>query len=127
MSVGRQQSVHECTILDQIHNHYSFKKILGKGHFGVVREAVKINCKLNKTYAIKSIKKDSCRGNALCLKRELEILHLLDHPHVMQLYEIYEDEKYIHMVTEACYGGSLSSKVEAKDGLKEDEAKRIMW
>jgi len=44
---------------------------LGKGHFGVVREATKINCILNKTYAIKSIKKDGCSRNFEDLKREL--------------------------------------------------------
>lgn len=125
--VGRKESVHLCTILDSITNHYKFQKVLGKGHFGVVREATKLNCKLNKTYAIKSIKKESCNQNFEDLKRELEILYSLDHPNIIQLYEIYEDKKYLHMVTEHCNGGSLMDRVLYEEQLSEYSIKRIMW
>lgn len=40
------------------------------------------------------------------------ILQFLDHPHIISLYEIYEDAKYIHMVTEACDGGSLDDMID---------------
>lgn len=70
-----------------------------------------MNWKLNKTYAIKSIKKERCKRNFESLKRELEILYYLDHPNIIQLYEIYEDDKYLHMVTEHCSGGSLMDRV----------------
>ena len=63
------------------------------------------------TYAIKSISKENCQGDFMQLKRELEILFKLDHPNIIKQYEIYEDVKYIHMVTEACYGGPLFDKI----------------
>ena len=41
------------------------------------------------------------------LKRELEVLVSCDHPNIIKLYEIYEDEKYVHIVTDMCVGGDL--------------------
>lgn len=57
------------------------------------------------------------------LKRELEILFKLDHPNIIKLYEIYEDNKYIHLVTELCTGGDLLERVIASGGFTEEEAK----
>ena len=74
--------------------------MLGHGHFGVVREAVMINSGGSTKYAIKSIPKESCNGNAMQLKRELDVLFKLDHPHIIKLFELFEDAKYLHMVTE---------------------------
>ena len=56
------------------------------------------------------------------------ILQLLDHPHIISLYEIYEDEKYIHMVTEECDGGSLDDMIDLFPlGMPEVNARKIMW
>ena len=41
------------------------------------------------------------------LKRELDILSALDHPNIIKLFEVYEDDKYVHIVTEQCKGGDL--------------------
>lgn len=34
------------------------------------------------------------------LLREINILKMLDHPNIVHLYEIYEDEKRYYLVTE---------------------------
>ena len=49
--------ISESTILDNINKHYQFFRILGSGHFGVVREARKIGMKSRQTVAVKSISK----------------------------------------------------------------------
>jgi len=33
----------------------------------------------------------------------------MDHPHIIKLYEIYENKNYMYVVTEYCEGGSLLS------------------
>ncbi len=38
--------------------------------------------------------------NMSMLREEIEILCKLDHPSIVKLYEIYEDKRYIHIVTE---------------------------
>jgi len=48
------------------------------------------------------------------LKREIELLKEVHHPHIIELYEVYEDDSQIHMVTELCTGGELYDKVVEK-------------
>jgi calcium-dependent protein kinase len=112
--------------LDNVTNHYTFKRVLGNGHFGIVREATRIAADNQINYAIKSINKETVVGNERVLKRELQILRTLDHPSIIKLYEIYEDAKYLHLVTECCYGGDLFDKIVTKGGYPEKKAQVIM-
>lgn len=41
------------------------------------------------------------------LQREIENIKLVDHPNIIEVYETFEDEKYIHIVMEYCTGGDL--------------------
>jgi len=36
------------------------------------------------------------------LKRELDILMVLDHPNIIKFYEIYTDVTFIHFIMEYC-------------------------
>jgi len=86
-------------------------KELGHGHYGVVRK-----CQERETgewYAIKSIRKKKV-GKIDVLKREIEILKEVTHPNIINLHEVYEDEKYLHLVTELCTGGELFDRIIAK-------------
>ena len=40
-------------------------------------------------------------------KREVESLKTIDHPNVIQLYEVYEIEELLYLVMEKCEGGEL--------------------
>ena len=44
-------------------------------------------------------------------KREIEILRNLDHPHIIKLYETFEDAINIYLVMELCEGGELFDKI----------------
>ena len=56
----------------------------------------------NKTGEIRAIKTIAKRK--VCSRKrllnELNILKTLDHPNIIKLYEIYEDKKFLHLVTE---------------------------
>lgn len=41
------------------------------------------------------------------LTAEIQTLRLADHPNIVRLYEIFEDNKYIHLVTDLCSGSDL--------------------
>ena len=79
-----------------------------------------------KRYAIKSILKQSLQPHLQIMKRELEILIKIDHPNIITLYDSYEDEKYLHLVTELCTGGDLQERIIDQGSLSEFEAASIM-
>jgi calcium-dependent protein kinase len=54
-------------------------------------------------------------------------LKSLSHPHILKLYEFYEDPKTIYMVTELCTGGDLFDHVANQRFLTEPIAASIMY
>ncbi len=84
---------------------------LGHGHYGVVRKCMDRDT--NQWYAVKSIRKAKV-GKIEVLKREIEILMEVKHPHIIELVDIFEDAKYLHLVTELCTGGELFNRIMAK-------------
>ena len=44
-------------------------------------------------------------------KYEINILKQLDHPNIIKLYEIFEDDKKYYLVTELCKGGELFDEI----------------
>ena len=43
------------------------------------------------------------------LQNEIDILKQVDHPNIVKLFDIYEDEKYFFLVMELMRGGEVSS------------------
>ena len=52
------------------------------------------------------MRKDSV-SNQESFKTEVEIAKKLDHPNIVKIYELYEDNTYIFIVMEFCEGGEL--------------------
>ena len=53
------------------------------------------------------------------LVHEIELLKRLDHPNILKLYEVFQDEKRIYIITELCTGGELFDEVTIKRQLDE--------
>lgn len=81
---------------------------MGKGTFGLVREAVnKID---SKKYAIKTLLKSKYEDEKReFLKKEIEILLELkdNNTHIISCHNIYEDRKCVHMIFDLSEGGDL--------------------
>jgi calcium-dependent protein kinase len=77
---------------------------IGHGHYGVVRKCQ--NRVTKEMFAIKTIRKAKV-GRLEVLKREIEILRKMDHPNIIRLVDVFEDDKYLHLVTELCTGGEV--------------------
>ncbi len=84
---------------------------IGHGHYGVVRKAK--NRKTGEAFAIKTIRKAKV-SRLDSLRREIDILTTVDHPHIIKLVDVYEDDKYLHLVTELCTGGEMFDRIIAK-------------
>lgn len=54
------------------------------------------------------------------------LLRKLDHPNIIRLYEVYENEKTIYLVTEKCEGGELFELISRKKFLTEEQTSIIM-
>jgi calcium-dependent protein kinase len=52
-------------------------------------------------------------------RAEIEILKLLDHPNIIQLYETYEDNISIFLVTDLCEGGELFDAITTLEYISE--------
>jgi calcium-dependent protein kinase len=57
----------------------------------------------------------------------LGVLNSVDHPNIVKFYEIYEDEKFMHIVMEHCSGGELIDRIIQKGTFMEAETCRIIY
>lgn len=64
-------------------------------------------------FAIKSIRKSKV-SKIEVLMREIQILKEVKHPNIIALIDVFEDSKYLHLVTEVCTGGELFDRIIAK-------------
>jgi len=93
----------------QIDSIYKMEKELGKGAFGIVRLGkVRIT---GAKRAIKTISKEMMKEQTSALKLEIEIMKMLDHPGVVMLFEIFEEDQNVHLSMELCGGGCLTDRV----------------
>ncbi|KAF6143117.1 hypothetical protein GIB67_041185 [Kingdonia uniflora] len=104
-------------------HRYELGRLLGQGTFAKVYYAR--NLKSGESVAVKVIDKDKVLKVGLIeqIKREISIMRLVRHRHVLQLYEVMATKTKIYFVMEYAKGGELFNKV-AKGKLKEDVARR---
>ena len=90
---------------------YEVKQKIGKGKFGLVKCG--INKETKKPVAIKIMaKKNMDKSDLELAKVEIDILKIGQHPNIIKLYDIYENENYIYIIMEYCSGGDLLSYFE---------------
>ncbi|CAG9328365.1 unnamed protein product [Blepharisma stoltei] len=107
-----------------IRSIYKLGRILGTGHFGVVKEVQVIGSE--EKAAIKFILKDLVEDRINSLKQEIEILKRVDHPNIIRFFEAYEDERYIYLAMELCTGGDLLRLMTKNDHIDENKSKIIL-
>lgn len=101
--------------------------ILGTGNYGAVRECTHRISGIK--YAVKTIDKSKV-SRLDHIKREVQLLKAVDHPNIMKMIDYFEDEDFVHIVTEICTGGELFDLVvdsTTDNGcLPEDQAMSII-
>lgn len=104
---------------------YQIRKELGEGTFGKVQLAVHIASK--EKVAIKMLEKSKIvdEGDRQRISREIQILKILRHPNIVQLYEIIEDKTHLYLIMEYASGGELFDYIVSQQRVKELEASRF--
>ncbi|CAL1130642.1 unnamed protein product [Cladocopium goreaui] len=101
---------------------YRREKQLGTGSFGTAYQAV--NIKTHEERVIKAVKKSRTALPLDEIEQEILIMRQIDHPHMVRLFEWYEDGNRVYLVLDYLKGGSLKDvivQLNKKDerGLKE--------
>ena len=101
------QAVQSKSLFDK----YEVKQKIGKGKFGLVKAG--INKETKKPVAIKIMaKKNMDKSDMELAKVEIDILKISQHPNIIKLYDVFENEHYIYIIMENCSGGDLLSYFE---------------
>ena len=53
---------------------------------------------------------------------EMSILKTLDHPNIVKLYELFEDQLHYYLITEYCAGGELFDRIDKMTTFSESIA-----
>ncbi|XP_017844167.1 serine/threonine-protein kinase BRSK2 isoform X2 [Drosophila busckii] len=103
---------------------YRLEKTLGKGQTGLVKLGV--HCVMGKKVAIKIINREKLSESVLMkVEREIAIMKLIDHPHVLGLSDVYENKKYLYLILEHVSGGELFDYLVKKGRLTPKEARKF--
>lgn len=104
---------------------FTLGKVLGEGAFSVVRAAV--NKQTGEQVAIKCIaKKNLSTEDEAALKQEVEILQMLDHPHVLKCFGFFDEPDMFYLPTEIMEGGELFDRIVKKTYYNEKEARDLI-
>ncbi|XP_028342626.1 serine/threonine-protein kinase SIK1 isoform X2 [Physeter macrocephalus] len=105
---------------------YDIERTLGKGNFAVVKLA---RHRVTKTQvAIKIIDKTRLDSSNLeKIYREVQIMKLLNHPHIIKLYQVMETKDMLYIVTEFAKNGEMFDYLTSTGHLSESEARKKFW
>ena len=105
---------------------YETSKTLGTGAFGTVVLAKKKHS--DKLYAIKSISKKNILRSQMGsqVKKEISIMKSLEHPNIVQIYEVLSSAEYLYIVMDFVSGGELYTKIARGGKLGNNECRKYV-
>ncbi|KAI8811424.1 kinase-like domain-containing protein [Cladochytrium replicatum] len=103
--------------------HYEFERNVGEGNFAKVKLACHVLT--GEKVAVKIIDKSKLdKATAKKLFREVRIMKLLNHPHIVRLYEVIDTTRDLYLIMEYASGGEIFDYLVAHGRMKEKEARR---
>jgi len=104
---------------------YEFCGKLGKGSYG---EVIKLKLITTGEFrACKTFLKSRYKEDKISvIRNELKILKMMDHPHIVKVYDYYENDDSFNIVMEYWKGGELFERISKQGAFSEDMASNIM-
>ena len=100
---------------------YEVIKKIGEGSYGKIYRVK--NKQSGDIRAMKQIMKSKI-PNIEKFQNEIKILAMVDHPNIVRLFEVIEDDKYFNLFQELCTGGELLKKMHTTQ-MKEKQIAKI--
>ncbi|EAX94743.1 CAMK family protein kinase [Trichomonas vaginalis G3] len=105
---------------------YILLQIIGQGNFSKVKLAE--HKETHQRYAVKIIKKSKLEENpelSSKIQREIALMKILDHTHIIKLIEIAESPRHLFIIQEYAENGELFDYLVARRYLSVEESMRI--
>lgn len=98
------------------------QKTIGSGSFGRVKKVA--HKRTQEIYAMKTMAKDKIEQMSMTpyVLREVKIQQRVQHPHILRLFQFFEDGDNVHLLLEYASGGSLYQVMKRQGRLSELEA-----
>jgi calcium-dependent protein kinase len=98
-------------VAGKFEDKYTIIKEIGSGAFS---RCLKVKNKITGvSFACKELSKKNV-SDYKGLMAEVNLMIKLDHPNIIKLYEVYENESYIYLIMEYCRGGELFDRIISK-------------
>jgi len=115
-------------VQESVWNVFERKKELGTGTFGTAYLAKRNDT--GELRVVKQVQKSRTRMPLDDIEQEILIMRQVDHPHIVRLFQWYEDAGHLYLVLEALVGGTLKEvlmEMQKKNkGLKEDWIRKVI-
>ncbi|XP_030466191.1 CBL-interacting serine/threonine-protein kinase 6-like [Syzygium oleosum] len=105
-----------------LHGKYELGRLLGHGTFAKVYHARELRS--GRSVAMKVVGKEKVVkvGMTEQIKREIAVMKMVKHPHIVELHEVMASKSKIYFAMELVRGGELFAKI-SKGRLREDVAR----
>ena len=114
----------------EISKNYKLGYQLGSGNFAVVKKATKTDKNKKEgiphEVAVKIIDKSKVEDMG-DIEREIEIMNMIEHKNVVNLYELYDEPKKMNLVMELVTGGELFDRIVSKGSYSEKDAAEVIF
>jgi serine/threonine protein kinase len=107
---------------NKLEEKYKLISCIGEGRGCMVYKVE--NKESGQTYVCKLLMKMEHEPKALL--KEIEMLKKLDHPNIVKIFEILEDEEALFLILELCHGGDLCDKICDEGHLSEQVTRVVM-
>ena len=105
----------------QIAGLYDLEETLGEGHYAVVKSARHVFT--GERVAVKVIDKTKLdAATRVQMMQEIRLMKLVQHPHVVRLYEVIDTQTKLYLVLELADGGDMYDYIMRHEGVGLDES-----
>ena len=97
-----------------IKDTYKIESTIGRGSFATVKKCK--NRETGERFAVKVLsKRKMSEEDKAAMQTEIEILKQVDHPNIVKLIDVFEDERHWCLVMDLMLGGELFDRILAQD------------